>query len=143
MNNRGVSSVVATVMIIAITIAAVGVLFGVVVPLIKNTGAEATACSNVNTAMEVGTVRLDESNNAKITLTMKENSSALEKITFTCLNGDGEKIATMTSDIDLDIGEMNTYSLSGCTDAKSITLAPIVVAGSKEKVCDIIQLAIS
>jgi len=60
-NKRGISAVIATVLIILITVAAVTIVWAVVIPMVRNSLSEGTVCFDATAAVSIGDVHcIDE-----------------------------------------------------------------------------------
>jgi flagellin-like protein len=146
MKKRAVSEIVATVLIIVIVVAAVGILWATVYPMIKNNMDQGTACFNAqksvlilenqytcvnSTVGTTGTVKVNVQQNPidggvnisgyKIMVIKAGNSNAYDEVAFNGLT----KVITLPGDANRNI--------SGAT---SVQVLPVVKIGRSNKTCE-------
>lgn len=152
-NKRGISAIVATVLIILITVAAVTIIWAAIIPLVSN-------------QLERGTVCLDAT--SQVTLPDKG---------YSCTNDTGSWVQVKLGSKDVNIGDFqlvlskggssSTYEVisstvvtltngsgvssvpgvneevvyivtdTGAINASSVSIAPIVTIGNKDEICDV------
>ncbi len=141
-NNKGISAVVATVLIILITVAAVTIIWAAIIPMINNQLSRGTVCLDAMTQLTI------------------ENKG------YTCFNAGVDvqvQVGHGSQDIGLtgvqvlvsdDVGDTTSYTESTLAnlpgingekvitvshtgaDPQSVSIAPIVSIGGQEETCD-------
>ncbi len=158
-NKRGISDLVTTVLLVLITIVAVGILYASVMPLIKTNIEKTKQCNDV--AMEVVTeggytCYLD---NGEVEVQVSRGPSDVELYgiqiqlsgggiskTFNIYNGttsNNIKLLDGNYDEELELPGKNealTYVIkSGLSDFEKVAVAPILKIGKKEEMCSILS----
>lgn len=159
MNKKAVSEVVSTVLIIMITVAAVGIIMAWVVPMIRNNVDKGSACfeaqSDISLVTDGGYTCIV--NNATGSLANGSVVSGFGNISLQIRKGPSTKItlagiqvlvsvkgntnSEMLNSSMLGNNEEKTYVISNTkyNNAESVKIAPIVKVGSTNQVCDIAQ----
>jgi hypothetical protein len=141
MNKKGVDAVVATVLIIMITVAAVAIIWMTVIPMIKNTAEEGTTCFNAQKDLEIvregytcssmnrtaknNTVQVAKGTNAEVTSIQIQWISAGSTVNTTTViapSANGQAVYSI-----------NTTPVANVTAVK---IAPIVTVGQATKTCE-------
>ena len=140
-DKRGISAVVATVLIILITVAAITIIWAAVIPMIKNQISSGTLCLDAvsqvglvtdggyTCLMSDGKVQLQVSHGAKnfdlagIQVLVSEGGSTTSETISVGLPGANEEKVVVTSG-----------NFSG---ADKVSIAPIVTVGQTTETCDI------
>lgn len=138
MNNRGVSSVVATVMIIAITIAAVAVLVGVVIPLVSEGPAAEKACYDVMQSLSFNdeyTKLSEDGTNVSVSVSYTGDNETLVGLNVVCFDENGNSNTTISTDLP-ENGGSKVYSCINENKIIQVKIYPVVEAKTKEVVCD-------
>ena len=146
-NKRGISAVVATVLIILITVAAVTIIWAAIIPMIKQQISGGTMCLDAVSQVGLvtaggytcittdGEVQLQVSHGPKnfslagIQVLVSEGGSTTSETIKTGLPGANEEKVITTAD--------STYA-----NADKVSIAPIVIVGNTEETCDISATAI-
>jgi len=146
---KGISAVVATVLIILITVAAVTIIWAAIIPMIKNQISGGTACldavSQVSIVSEgytcvdstgTGTVKVQISRGAK--------DFDLEEIqVLISVGGDTYSMKEEASDLGANEEMLITLNASDFDDVSDISgatkveIAPVVTVGNTQETCDI------
>ena len=153
-SKRGVSAVVATVLIIMITVAAVGIIWAAIIPMVRNSLDKGTACfdaqSDVSLVTDGGYTCLNKTAN-NISLQIKKGPNtkvtlvAVQALVFTGGNSVTYRInATNTGDIVGTLPGNNEFKtvILHATDFASATkvkIAPVVTVGKTEEICEAAQ----
>jgi len=153
---KGVSAVVATVLIIMITVAAVGIIWAAIVPMIQDSLVAGTICNDAVSDISIGVTGYTCINGSDILLQIKKGPNenvklvAVNAIVATEGNSKAVRI-NLTNDfiVDEETGENSGRSgdlpgnneeqiitLKGdYKDATGVSIAPIVQVGNTEKIC--------
>lgn len=160
-SKKGVSAVVATVLIIMITVAAVGIIWAAIIPMVRNSLDKGTACfdaqSDVSLVTDGGYTCINRTS-GNISLQIKKGSNtkvelvAVQALVFIGGSSTTYKInktntgATAVEGIVGTLPENNefkTVSLwktddagTNTTLATKVKLAPIVTVGKTEEICE-------
>jgi flagellin-like protein len=149
-NKKGISAIVATVLIILITVAAVTIIWAAIIPMISNELGGATECFDASAAL---TVISDYScynagdENVSIQVARATGDFTLVGIELSIgLEGSSETVEIDTADIPAPngakvytIGTNGTTGADGGIDADGVdsaSVAAIVEAGQTKKLCD-------
>ena len=141
-NKRGISAVVATVLIILITVAAVTIIWAAIIPMINNQLNRGTVCLDAMTALSIqnkgytcfdnasNQVRVQVSYGSKdvglvgiqvlVSDSLGNTNSTLEKNALNLPGNNGEKVITVPQS----------------TTAEFVSIAPVVSVGGQEETCD-------
>ena len=154
MNNKGISAVVATVLIILITVAAVTIIWAAVIPMISNKLESATVCLDAVSQIQL----LDEgytcktSDGANISIQVRHGAKSFDLADVQVLvsaAGDTTMFKIMNGTTTLypssnillpGVNEERVYvidtsSITGTID--EVKIAPVVAVGNTEEVCDV------
>lgn len=161
-NRKGISAIVATVMIILVTVAAVTIVWAAIIPMINSNLEKATVCNGANmglkivntgyTCYNVGNIS-DINDNGSISVNVGRETSDFElaDIQFVFSKGgsstsvvieNSDKTAPVTG-LNSDVYTFNASSLgiAGDLDStsvfESVQIVPIVKVGNTEKLCDL------
>ncbi len=149
-NNKGISAVVATVLIILITIAAVGIIWTAVIPMIRNQISGGTVCFDAEAAVEIG-ASYSCKNDDNVTIQVRHTAAGAGEVELTGLklkyySSDGE---SYVQEIESDLPGTNTekvYTRSyseidsdgDLTNSKlvEVSVIPIVQSGQSTRECN-------
>jgi len=157
LNKKAVSAVVATVLIIMITVAAVGIIWAAIIPMVQNSLSKGTICndalSDITLVAEKGYTCINSTSNmGNISLQIKKGPNAkvqlvaIDALVF--VGGDsyayrinGTSSGSATSGI---IGVLPTSNLektvylwnSTLQNATKVKIAPVVTVGNTEETCE-------
>ncbi len=150
-NKRGVSSVVATVLIIMIVVAAIGILWTAVVPMVRNSIDKGSACFDALSDITLVTDKgytccyTDDNGSCNGTISVQVAKAANEKISLAGIQVIVSKGGTTSSIILNSTDELpgnNEEKVYVKTDetnfanADAVNIAPIVTIGQTEESCD-------
>jgi len=138
MNKSGVSAVVATVLIVMITVAAVGLLWAIVAPFLKSNIADKTACVDAEMSISVDS-------GSKYTCVSENNGTAVRvgrgnddnewravQIVYTDSGGNSEKISYAYPP---EKNSEKVYRNVNMTDVARISVLPILEGRGDDLVC--------
>ena len=158
MNNRGISAVVATVLIILITVAAVTIIWAAIIPMIKN-NLDTTVCLDAVSQVSIGSEGgytcfefdpdakgLANSGNVSVQVTrgaadfdlagvqiiVSEGGDTFSSINSTVTSSGGSKI-----DTNGQVVLFFSYDNTTTAGPDKVEIAPIVSVGNTEKTCDV------
>jgi uncharacterized protein YpmB len=143
MNKKGISTVVATVLIVLITVAAVTILWASISPLINRDMSQETACLDVEGKYSVDT-NIQYSNwkasTNEINVRVKNNGDESADSVRLIVSVDGETINnSKISNIDGTGGsvvEIISYDkLVSDTSKVTASVAPVIIVDGEERVC--------
>ncbi|MFH1823537.1 MAG: archaellin/type IV pilin N-terminal domain-containing protein [archaeon] len=148
-NKRGIAPVIATVLLIVIVLAAVGILIGFIIPMIERSTEDATLCYEArleiveeNSCIE--TVMENEQSIDKIKVRVKRDSGEfdLKGIVFRFSTGESTTTEKIRGTQELPLPGVleeqtfRTFRFENIDDLTSVSIAPIVGNGNREKTCD-------
>lgn len=154
MNKKAVSEVVSTVLIIMITVAAVGIIMAWVIPMIRNNVDKGSACFDAQSDIALVT---DSGYTCIINNATVEGTSGYGNISLQIRKGPSTKIELAGIQVLVSLkGETSSTILNASTlgnneekvfvisdekynNAESVKIAPIVKLGNSNQVCDISQ----
>lgn len=137
-SKRGVSAVVATVLIIMITVAAIGIIWVAIVPMIKDNLSGSIVCNDADLSIEIlnGYTCYDSVNNIVAVQVVKgTNEVNVSGLKF-LISSLGSSISYST-DFVFERGESKIFYIntSILTSVDQIFIVPILTDGAKEKEC--------
>jgi hypothetical protein len=123
-NKKAISTVIATSLIVLITVAAVAILWAAIIPLVSKTAPSADACLGVTTSTTVISACKTGTGGADLKVVAKQTSDA----TFSALkiiryNATGP---TTTSEVALLKNEEKPYIITNGGSATSVAIVPVV-----------------
>jgi len=135
---KGISAIVATVLVILITVAAVTIVWVAVMPMITDTLAGGTACFAVDTAFTLenkGYTCITDEDTISVQLSMGSENIILEGVQIlVSMNG-----STLSETITTGLPGLNEQKVLITTDiyegAQTVSVAPIIKVGNVEKTC--------
>ena len=136
---KGVSEIIATVLIIFLTIMASMLVYQFVMPLIQNAMTESNQCNNAGLA--ILTACYDASKKANIEISRGEKESALSGIFASVSDGSKSQSAILRTGKSggslINPGEADTYVVdaSQLDIPSQVSIAPAVKVGGKEIIC--------
>ena len=147
MNKGGISAVVATVLIILITVAAVTIIWAAIIPMIQDQIGGSTECFDASAALSVTTAyscvnHSTDNNNGTVYVQVHRSTGnfVLRDLTIILGAGGSTNSSNIVEDLSLDVPDVNGdkvytiyYSGSKVTEAG---VAAIVEAGNTIKTCD-------
>jgi hypothetical protein len=143
MNKKGISTIVATVLIILITVAAVTIIWAAIIPMIKDNLYGSSDCMDAQAQISLGTGGFTciNSTNGNISLQIMHGSkdfqlARVQVIIHTAGN-------TATEYINNSLPEQNQEKVfflsSPYPNATKLDIAPVIKTGNTEKNCGIAQ----
>jgi len=141
MNKKGVSAVVATVLVILITVAAIAIVWTTVIPLIENSliGIDVSEIDVSIDSASGFSVYDENSKRGSIKIKKGGNDIAISKLKF-FIEVDGTS-EVYEVDFAIPNGESRTYYFYSETKPSSVSIAPVFLDGSVEKELDVVATA--
>lgn len=131
MNKRGMDAVIATVLLIAITIALIAAVYVFVVPWLQNIMGESKSCFDAR--IDIKNACIDNPN-AKLNLTLSRGSEVFElkKILVMSTNSSGTTSAEITPEMGfLGKYEDKFYSVTGAKNATNVKVVLVLADGTE------------
>ena len=142
MIKRGISPIIATILLIVITLAAAGILWSVISPFITNKLGSLSSCQNVDLTINSDKSCFDsEKGIVSIGLIKGPENITIEKIQF--IFSFEERDKTNIQEIPLEANSQKIYyfNLSSFIitygNPKKVSVAPVILIQGKEKTCQI------
>jgi hypothetical protein len=139
MNKKGVDAIVATVLIIMITVAAVAIVWMTVIPMIKDTANEGITCFDAQKSLEI--VREGNScynaTSAKVQIKRGVSDMNLTALTVTFIK-DGSTVGVNTIDSTAipSVNGMEVYYNFSAGNATQASVAATIKVGQASKTCE-------
>jgi hypothetical protein len=138
MNKSGVSAVVATVLIILITVAAVGIIWVAVVPLVRDKVASSDTCLSADLFIDSSAGWSCHDPDQNLTkIRVKRGSSDAEIVGIEFYFDKSGNTKKFIENISLGKNGAKVYSFSDVEAVDKVRIAPIVKIGETEEVCGI------
>lgn len=147
-NKRGISTVVATVLMIVITVAAVGIIWAAVVPMITNKLSSSTSCIDAGSQVQLMTDQgYPCKNTSSLKIQIKRGPKDLDLSGVQVLVSiKGNSYSYDYSDdmpgpneerlFSLSDSQLNLPSGISISNASEVKIAPMVTVGSGKETCD-------
>ena len=145
MRKRGISAIVATVLIILITVAAVTIVWAAIIPMISNQLSKGTVCLDAVTQVTLVDEGYTCKNANDISLQIKRGAKTIDLIDIQVLiSAGGTTTSFLISDIagailpganEEKVFTIDTTTIVGTIDG--VQIAPIVTVGNTEEICDV------
>ena len=138
-SKKGLSGIVVTLIIIVLSLVAVGVVWGVVSNLLKS-GESQTSSSFGKLFISLETQKVNMKSNGDVDVIVKRNAGAgeLKSINFVVSDGDNSKVIKKDTSM-VELGT-NTFTLTaselGIIGVKEISIAPITLLNGEENIGD-------
>lgn len=143
---KAVSAVVATVLIIMITVAAVGIIWAAIVPMIQDSLTAGTICNSAASDISIGISDGKTCiNGDNVSLQIKKGNDAtidLAAISIQVYTGGESTAVTFNGTTSNNVSgslpgsnEAKIITLVGFENATGVSIAPIVKVGNTEKLC--------
>ena len=164
MNKRGISALVATVLLVLITVAAVGIIWGAIMPMITRTMQLGQACIDAMVLIKEDRTCIDTNNNevhvmvqrgtkdfnlSAIALFLEGEAGSKGRDIKDNKKTDGVRMFDKTYDnatILPGTGEFVVYVINstavGISNPTGVSVAPVVKSGDIEKMCDTISVSL-
>ena len=142
-NNKGVSAVVATVLIILITVAAVTIIWAAVVPMIRDQLDEGAACLDITSVEVLPSEYTCVNTDGSLSVNIKRGADDYDLIDVELyIYGGGQSKAIKANATSLGTvpnpNEERVYTISNATAAgytDSVSVAPVIKSGNSETTC--------
>lgn len=152
-NKKAVSAVVATVLIIMITVAAVGIIWAAIIPMVSDSLVEGTVCNDAVSDVSIGVTGYTCLNGSNLSLQIKKGSNnnvilrAVDAVIFTGGNSktiriNSTNVWSADNNISGDLPKNNgagLITIGNQAGATSVKIASIVAVGNTEKLCPATQ----
>jgi flagellin-like protein len=131
-NKRGISAIVATVMIILITVAAIGILWAAIIPMIQTSLDFSSLQGRVN-VLEKGYTAYDSSKEiASVQVKRDVDDGVMDRIKITFeVNGNSHSSSVIAPPSGGT--RVYTFDMADIGEPDSVSVAPIFAVGNKEK----------
>jgi flagellin-like protein len=140
MNKKGISAVVATVLIILITVAAVTIIWAAVIPMIKDQTTGGTVCldavSQVSIGTEGGFTCRNNDGSLEVQVSRGAGDFNLDKIQFIVSTG-GNSTSFEKDAADLAANSEKMFDIASTGMPDKVEIAPIVSVGQTTKKCEV------
>jgi flagellin-like protein len=130
---RGIEPVIATVLLIVITIAVIGVLVAFLYPYIRGMTEKETACRDIK--LEIDSSGTYTTNSLTYVMVGYTSGSANQTRVVVQATGQGSTVSNATVSNKLNISEAMTYTVN-MPNAIKVGAVPYVVYNGKEYMCD-------
>ena len=137
---KGISAIVATVLIILITVAAVTIVWAAIIPMVSDQLSKGTACLDAVSQISLVDTGYTCKNVDSVSLRVKRGAKAIDLAGIQVLLSAGGSTTSYTVSDDLPgANEERVFVVStGATaDINKIQIAPIITIGNKDEVCDV------
>jgi len=139
MNKKAISTLVATVLLVLITIAAVGIIWGAIMPIIRSNLETSQACSAAGVSIDTSLgYTYQTGNDVKINV-VKDVSSAteLKGILLEVMKSDGTSATNKSADVPTssEPRKIYTISLKAGENATRVGVAAIIALGNLNYTC--------
>lgn len=138
MHKRGISAVVATVLIILITVAAVTIVWTAIIPMIKTNLELGAACLEADVLIDASSgYTCYDAENKIVAVQVKKgaNEVNISEIEFLLDSGGTSRKITKSFDLSSNIGRI--FYLIVDEDTEGVSIAPVIKIRNKEEACDI------
>ena len=160
MNNKGISAVVATVLIILITVAAITIIWAAVIPMVKNQISSGTTCldavSQVGLVTEGGYTCITEDGKVQLQISRGAKDFDLAGVqVLVSIGGDTSSYDYLNSEHSgKELPDSNEERVISVTNtnldvtsdnlgkATEVSIAPIVKVGQTTETCDVSATAV-
>lgn len=141
-NKKAIAAIVATVMLILMTLAAAGIIWGVVMPMIKKGASEISgSCVGVDLTIETrGGITCFDATNKKVhvSVTRSAGDYILNGVQVIVYGGGDSNSEVIRTDMP-GKNEQKTYEVGTELTAERVAIAPVIGAGETEKTCDVMH----
>ena len=130
---RGISAVVATVLIILITVAAVSIIWAAIIPMIEDNLALSSLTSEVSVVTSEGYTFYDAANElASVQVERGVDDDATERVNI-IFSIDGNTVSSSVVAPELGNSKTYVFDMTGYGAPEEVSVAPIFVIGESEK----------
>ena len=140
---RAISAVVATVLLILITVAAVALIWAAVRPMLQKSSEGITAgCLTSNLKIDTVGATCYDSGTSTLIVGVSRGSEDFDMLGFQVIVKTAGSSNTTTFEVELEKNNAVSVNITGVAVKPSqISIAPIVQIGNTQKVCDITNTA--
>ena len=136
---RAISPVIATILLVLITVAAVAIIWAFVIPFIQNQISTLDCTSADIVFDETREVCYDEAQNLTVVPIKKgAGDVSIPRVQFIFSFADGDKSNTRLTELGANEGRIFYFKMKGEMPSK-IAIAPLIRKGSKEKTCGVVS----
>lgn len=155
---RGISAIVATVLIILITVAAVTIVWAAIIPMIDNQLSKGTLCLDAISQLSLKNEGYTCKNADGISLQVKRGAKAFDLVDIQVLvSNAGDTVSyTILNDAEDSTGNPITINglpganeervfiidMASTTDVSDVQIAPVVAVGNSEEICDVSDIKV-
>jgi hypothetical protein len=136
-NNKGLSSIVTTLILIVLSLVAIGVVWGVVSNLLKNQSQSATnSLSQLFISLKVQSVNMKSNGDIEVIVHRNSGEGTLKSINFIVSDGTDSKLIkkdTTLTPLGTQIFTL-TYAEIGTMGIKEISISPIIDSNGQETI---------
>jgi len=138
-NKKGISAIVATVLIILITVAAVTIIWAAIIPMVSNQLDEGNACLTATSQLSIGAAGYTcyDGTNLRVQIKQGAKDSGLEDVQILYSTAGATETAYAGAANVPGINEAKVVNFAVAAQPDSVSIAPIITIGSAKKVCDI------
>jgi len=134
MNKKGISALLETVLLILVVLAAAGIIFGAVIPMLRGPIEKSTLCS--------GALEIAAASQSEVTVTLQKDV-ALSSLAVTVLNSTESAASTSYPTAGMKLGESKSLALPSITGTKTLVrIIPVLVIQGKNETCPAIESTI-
>ncbi len=138
MDKRGISAIVATVLIILITVAAVTIVWAAIIPMITTNLELGTACLEADVLIDSGLgYTCYDADNKVLAVQVKKGANEVNISKIELLLGSDGNSKKVTTLFDLGSNTGKTFYFVVDDDVDDVSIAPVIKIRNKERVCDI------
>ena len=141
MKKQGVSAVIATVLVILITVASVTIVWSAVIPMVRNNLELSRMCLDAQVTIDSasGYSVFDASNGLSSVQVKKSGDAEISGIEF-IFDVDGNS-KNFVKAANLRANAAKTFYFYSDGEPEKVSIAPVVKTGNKEKICDVVSTA--
>ena len=143
-NKKGISAIVATVLIILITVAAVTIIWAAIIPMIKDNLSGSTVCFDASAALSVSRDYSCYNSSSNVTrIQVKRTTGNFDLVSLDIILGSKGTTKSFNQIIIPDVSGTHVYELNlspGALNWSSVpdeaSVSAVVKAGNSQKTCD-------
>jgi len=145
-NKKGISPVIATILLILITVAAVTIIWAAIIPMIKDKTATSTACYDATSRLTIDTQSgftcINSTNHTMINVQRSAGGSSTFtyaglQLTFIKSDGSSVSVEKSAADVPSENGaKVYTFTSVQTGNSTKVSIAPILAIGNTKKLCD-------
>lgn len=146
-NKKGISAIVATVLIILITVAAITIIWAAIIPMVTQLNS-VTDCADAVQQLQIKDegYTCDDGTDVTVQIARGAKNIDLTDIQILLSNtgttdsysvaNDAQVTPNGASEV-LGVNEEKVYTISGATGAEKVQVAPVIGSGGSAKFCDV------